>query len=56
MKVDCNKYARRVIRDMQRSNSEQALQAIIELMLTDHATAEVVAWLRTWADFLEERS
>lgn len=56
MKVDCNEHAQRVIRDMHRSNSEQASQATIELMLTDHTTAEVVAWLRTWADYLEERS
>jgi Trp operon repressor len=42
-------------RDLHRSNSEQALQAIIELMLTDHSTEEVVARLRGWADYLDDR-
>lgn len=56
MKVDINEHWPRVARDMHRSNSEQASQAVIELMLTDHSTAEVVAWLRAWADYLEERS
>lgn len=56
MNVDCNEHAQRVTRDMHRANSEQALQAIVELLLTDHSTAEVVAWLRTWAAYLEERS
>lgn len=56
MKIDINQHAPRVIREMHRSNSEQASQAAIELMLTDHSTAEVVAWLRAWADYLQERS
>jgi hypothetical protein len=54
--VDCNEHAERITREMHRSNSEQALQAIIELLLTDHTTAEVVAWLRTWAAYLQERT
>lgn len=47
--------AERITRDMHRSNSEQALQAVIELMLTDHTTEEVIDQLRAWADYLDER-
>lgn len=43
------------VKDMKRENSEAALQAIIELMLTDFKTEEVVSKLRAWADYLEER-
>lgn len=56
MNVDINEHGSKVARELHRSNSEQALQAIIELMLTDHSTAEVVAQLRTWAAYIEERS
>lgn len=50
-----NSQSEQATRDLHRSNSEQALQAIIELMLTDHSTEEVVARLRGWADYLDER-
>ena len=53
MKVDVNEQAQRATREMHRSNSEQALQAIVELMPTDHSTSEVVAHLRAWAAYLE---
>ncbi|WP_292411455.1 hypothetical protein [Mesorhizobium sp.] len=56
MKIDINDYAQRATREMHRQNSEAASQGAIELMLTDHTTAEVVAWLRAWAKYLEERS
>lgn len=36
-------------------NSEQALQAGVELMLLSHPTLEVIQRLRYWADYLEER-
>lgn len=36
-------------------NSEQALQAGVELMLLSHSTSEVIRRLRHWADYLEER-
>lgn len=56
MNVDINQHWPKVVRELHRSNSEQALQAIVELMLTDHTSAEVVAHLRAWAKYLEERS
>lgn len=37
-------------------NAEAALQASLELMLLSHPSAEVVRRLRSWADYLEERS
>lgn len=52
---EIDKLAEAAIRDMHRHNSDQALQAAIELMLTDHATDEVVERLRSWADYLQER-
>lgn len=45
----------RLTLDMQRRNSEAALQAIVELMLCDHTSTEVVRHLRAWADYLEAR-
>lgn len=44
------------VSNMKRENSETALQAIIELMLTDFKTDEVVSKLRAWADYLEDRT
>lgn len=46
MNVDVNQHAQRATREMHRQNSEAASQG----------TAEVVAWLRAWAKYLEERS
>ena len=43
------------VSDMQRENSEIALQAAIELMLSDFSTYDVVTKLRAWADYLDER-
>lgn len=40
---------------MHRENSDNALQSALELMLTDRPTDEVVAALRVWADYLEDR-
>lgn len=40
---------------MHRENSEIALRAAVELMLTDHSASEVIAELRHWADYLDER-
>lgn len=47
--------AERAVNAMHRSNSDAALQCAIELMLTDRRSGEVVAALRSWADYLEER-
>ena len=40
---------------LHRENSDTALQAAIELMLTDRPTLSVITALRAWADYLEER-
>lgn len=42
-------------RDMRRSNSEAALQTAIGSMLRAFPTADVIAKLRAWASYLEER-
>lgn len=55
MTDEIRRLAERAAHDMHRHNSEIALQSAIELMLTDHSSAEVIAALRTWADYLEER-
>lgn len=47
--------AERITQEMHRTNSQHALQAVIELMLTDHTTREVIDHLRAWADYLDER-
>ena len=43
------------VREFHKANSDQALQAAIELMLFDRNIKEVVASLKTWIDYLEER-
>lgn len=50
-----DKQVQQIIEDMHRHNSDIALQAAIELMLTDRSTEEVIAALRAWADYLDER-
>lgn len=49
------KAAAKATEAMHRANSDGALQCAIELMLTDRKTTDVVASLRAWADYLEER-
>jgi len=51
-----DRIAADAVENMKRENSEIALQAIIELMLTDFPARAVVSKLRAWADYLEERS
>lgn len=49
------KQVQQIVENMHRQNSDNALQAVIELMLTDRRTEEVIAALRAWADYLDER-
>ena len=56
MTSDMNQHARRVINDMHRQNSDCALQASIELMLTDRPTSEVIEALEAWTNYLKERT
>jgi len=40
---------------MHRQNSDTALQAAIELMLTDRPSKDVIAALKAWTEYLEDR-
>lgn len=40
---------------LHRRNSDTALRCAIELMLTDRKTVEVIAQLREWVAYLEDR-
>jgi len=55
MHVTLEAAAKAATEAMHRVNSDNALQASIELMLTDRPTADVIKALRAWADYLEDR-
>lgn len=50
-----NSLAAQATEALHRHNSDAALQAAIELMLTDRPAGKVIEALRAWADYLEER-
>jgi|GEM_PF-2909594 len=56
MKIsEITSLAEAATRSLNRGNSEAALQAVVELLLTDHSPDEVKQLLRAWADYLDER-
>jgi hypothetical protein len=52
---DVTTIAAAATQKLHRADSDAALQAAIELMLTDRPTEDVIAALRSWADYLTER-
>lgn len=50
-----NSLAKNYTLQMHRFNSDNALQSVVELMLTDRPTNEVISALIYWAEYLEER-
>lgn len=47
-------HADAVAKDLHISNADQALQAVLELMLTSQPTADVMRKLQSWIDYLQE--